>query len=152
MFFLILSVKLPKENKLEMWFFRGCYDSVHVTCFWRANRFVLCKPLSSDSGQSIYLDLSHFICKTAALLTTAQRITSNNLYKILAKGFLFESLHPNNFPLAIGLYGNWSKVCLLLHSIEQLNQSAYNIFLNQQTITVYALFMSVFTPNFQKKV
>ncbi len=46
------------------------------------------------------------ICKTAALRTAAQSIMSENLYKILANGFLFVSLHLNNSPFAIGLFAN----------------------------------------------
>ncbi len=64
------------------------------------------KPLSSDSGLSIYLALSHFICKTAAMRTAAQSITSKNLYKILANGFLFVSFRLKNSPFAIGLFAN----------------------------------------------
>ncbi len=60
----------------------------------------------TDSGQSIYLDLSHFICKTAVLRTAAQSTTSKNPYKIMSKGFLFVSFYPKNFPLALGLYAN----------------------------------------------
>ncbi len=70
---------------------RGCYDSVYDACFWRANRLANGKPLSSDSGQSIYLALSHFICKSAALPTAAQSITSMDVYKTVANGFLFVS-------------------------------------------------------------
>ncbi len=95
-----------------MFFICGCNDSVHDICLWRANRLVYCKTLLSDSGQSIYLALGHFICKTAALRTAAQSITNKNLYKILAKGFLFVSFHLKNFPLAIGLYANWSSISL----------------------------------------
>ncbi len=84
----------------------------YMACFWRANRFVYCKTLFTDSGQSIYLALSHFISKTAALRTAAQSITSKNLYKMLAKGFLFVSFHLKNFPSAIGLYVNWSSISL----------------------------------------
>ncbi len=62
--------------------------------------------LFSDSGQSIYLALSHFICKTAALRTAAQIITSKNLYKMLVNGFLFVSFHLNKSPSVIGLYAN----------------------------------------------
>ncbi len=65
-------------------------------------------------GQSIYPVLSHFICKIAALRTAAQSITSKNVYKILANGFLFVSFHLNNSPFAIGLFANWSTV--FLHS------------------------------------
>ncbi len=54
----------------------------------------------------IFLVLSHFICKTAALRTAAQSMTSKNLYKILANGFLFVSFHLNNSPFAIGLFAN----------------------------------------------
>ncbi len=53
-----------------------------------------------------YLALSHFVCKTAALRTAAQSITSKNSYKILASGFLFVSFHLNNSPFAIGIFSN----------------------------------------------
>ncbi len=62
----------------------------------------------------VALALIHFICKTAALRTAAQSITSKNLYKILANGFLFVSFHLNNSPLAIGLFPNLYTV--FLHS------------------------------------
>ncbi len=79
------------------------YDRYHI----RTHVYVfLFSVKKRDSGHSIYLALSHFICKTAALRTAAQSITSKNLYKMLAKGFLFVLFHPNNFPLAIGLYAN----------------------------------------------
>ncbi len=50
--------------------------------------------------------LNHFIFKTAALRTAAASITSKNLYKILANGSLFVSLHLNNSPFVIGLFPN----------------------------------------------
>ncbi len=50
--------------------------------------------------------LSYFICKTAAMQTAARSITSRNLYKILANGFLFVSFRLNNTPFAIGLFAN----------------------------------------------
>ncbi len=65
---------------------------------------------TGDSGQSIFLALSHFTCKPAALRMAAQGITSKNVYKILAKGFLFVSFQLKNFPSAIGLYANWSSI------------------------------------------
>ncbi len=43
-----------------------------------------------DSGQSIYLEISHFICETAALRTAAQSVMSKNLNKIPAEG-VFQS-------------------------------------------------------------
>ncbi len=66
--------------------------------FWRDNRLSYWKALFSDSGQSIYIALSHFICKTTALRTAAQYITSKDLYKMPVKDFLFVSIHHNNSP------------------------------------------------------
>ncbi len=114
MFFLILLLKLSKENLLRLFLICGCYDSVHDACFWRDNQLSYCKAFFSDSGQSIYLALSHFICKTTALRTAAQNITSKDLYKIPVKDFLFVSIHHKNFPSAFGLYSMWSTI--FLHS------------------------------------
>ncbi len=70
------------------------------------------KHFCSDSGQSIYLGLSRFICDAAALRTAALSTTSKNLHKILAKGLLFVLFHLNISPSAIGIYINWSSLRL----------------------------------------
>ncbi len=87
-------------------FICGCYDSVHDACCWQANWLVLCKTLSSGSGQSIYLAHSHFICENSAWWTVVQSITSKNLYIILAKDFLLVWFHLNNSSSAIGFNAN----------------------------------------------
>ncbi len=127
-FFLILLLQLPIYN---------CFSSVaamitYMTSFWRVNRLVYCKTLFSDSGQSIYLALSHFICKTADLRTAAQSITSNNLCwqrvtyscRFTSKTFLRQSDYkPTDLPSPYARIEEYIAPAFDEFNILQLNQS-----------------------------
>ncbi len=131
-FFLVLLLKSPKENKWYL-FFCGWYDSMYDAFHWQAHRLAQCKTLSNDCGQSIYLALSHFICKNTAWQTVVQSMTSTKLIKVLTKDFFLVSFRLNYYPWTIALNANchtifirsdWEKYCHRIWQVQHLTSES----------------------------